>query len=109
MYVISNFKFFNNASGAAESNVLHNPNKSSVLTIEVQASGDIELEIQGLVNTEMVNADYTSLAAIDMNGLSVTKKITKAGIYSFGVDGINMIKAVLTSGSGVTVFGRIGE
>lgn len=109
MNVISNFKFFENASGSAESNVLNNPNKGGVLTIEVQAAGTISLAIQGLVNTELQNPTYTSLAAIDMNALKKATTITKAGIYAFGVDGINKIKAVLTSGSGVTVFGRLGD
>lgn len=110
MYVLGNFAFFKNASSAGESNVLSNPNKGSVLTVEVQGTGTFTLNIQGLVNTEYANPTYTNLAAIVAGKLSKTESITEPGIYWVGVDGVTEIKAVLSSVSGnVTVFGRLGE
>lgn len=110
MYVLKNFVFFEDASSAGESNVLSNPNKASVLTLEVQGTGSFTLNVQGLVNVELANPTYTNLAAIVAEKLSKTESITAPGIYYIGVDGIAQIKATLSSVSGsVTVFGRLGE
>lgn len=110
MYVLGNFVFFKAASSAGESNVLSNPNKGSVLTVEVQGTGTFTLNIQGLVNTELVNSTYTNLAAITAKKLTKVENITEPGIYFIGVDGISEIKASLSNVSGnVTVFGRLGE
>lgn len=110
MYVIGNFVFFENASSAGESNILSNPNKGSVLTVEVQGTGSFKLDIQGLVNTEVANPTYTNLASIVAKTLTKSESITEPGVYWIGVDGVTKIKAVLSSVSGnVTVFGRIGE
>ena len=80
------------------------------MTIEVQGTGALDLEIKGVVDVELDNPTFTSLAAIDMSTLTKTTKITKAGIYSFGVDGIGKIKAVLNStANAITVFGRMGD
>ena len=110
MYNIRNFVFFQDVSSAGESNVWNNPNKGSVMTLEVQGSGALDLEIKGVVNVEYANPTYTPIAAIDMSTLTKAVKITKAGIYSFGVDGIDKIKAVLNSVSGTfTVFAKVGD
>lgn len=110
MNVISNFKFFENASSAGESRIFYNPNKGSVLVLEIQATGDVEIEMQGLVNVELANPNFTSLAAIDLNSLSKTESITKSGIYAFGIDGVSQVRVVVKSITGsVTVFGRLGE
>ena len=110
MNVLKNFAFFKDASSAGESAVLNNPNRGSVLTIEVTGSGSFTLAVKGMVNTENTPPVYTNLAAIDMTTLSKAETITAPGIYAFGVDGINGIKAELSGVSGtVTVFGRIGE
>ena len=110
MYNIRNFVFFQDVSSAGESNVWNNPNKGSVMTLEVQGSGTLDLEIKGVVNVEYANPTYTPIAAIDMSTLTKAVKITKPGIYSFGVDGIDKIKAVLNSVSGTfTVFAKVGD
>ena len=110
MNVLNDFVFFDSATSTGESNILHNPNRGSILTLEVQGSGTFSLTLQGLVNKKIANPSYSTLAAIDISDYSVPDAITKSGIYCFGVDGVNDIKAVISSISGsVTVFGRIGE
>lgn len=110
MNVLKNFVFFRDASSAGESAVLNNPNHGSVLTVEVTGTGSFTLTMQGTVNTENDPMVYSNLAAINMAALAKSETITAPGIYAFGVDGINGIKAVLSGVSGsVTVFGRIGE
>lgn len=110
MNVLKNFIFFKDASSAGESAVLNNPNRGSVLTLEVTGSGSFTLAIKGVVNTENDPPVYSNLAAIDMSALSKTETITAPGIYCFGIDGVVGVKAVLSNVSGsVTVFGKTGE
>lgn len=110
MNVLKNFVFFKDASSAGESAILNNPNRGSILTVEVSGSGSFTLTMKGIVNTENVPPVYSNLAAIDMAALAKTETITAPGIYCFGIDGIVGIKAELSNVSGsVTVFGKTGE
>ena len=110
MNVLKNFAFFKDATASGESAVLNNPNRGSVLTVEVTGSGSFTLTVKGMVNVENDPPVYSNLAAINMATLSKSETITDPGIYAFGVDGVNGIKAELSGVSGtITVFGRIGE
>ena len=110
MNVLKNFVFFKDATSAGESAVLNNPNRGSVLTVEVAGTGSFTLTIKGMVNVENNPPVYSNIAAIDMAALAKLETVTAPGIYCFGVDGVNGIKAVLSGVSGtVTVFGRLGE
>lgn len=111
MNVLKNFKFFEGATSASESEILYNPNRGSILTLEVAGTGTFTITVKGSVNAELSPTAFSNLAAINMGTYVKAATITAPGIYAIGIDGVNAIKAVLsgTSGANITVFGRVGE
>ena len=101
------FPFFRGITGAAESDVFNN-NCYNILTLEVSGTDGIALRVQGCVNIEdsrrnpLSDSELTwfDLAVIDAGDFSVSKSITKNGIYSIGISGTTKIRVVADSVSG---------
>lgn len=110
MRVQINYLFFDAINTSMESNSLLNTYGGSQLVLQVEGDAtSFSLEVQGIVDDS--TKVYRPLAIISNTDFAVSNVISKKGIYTIGVDGINEIKLNLSSISGgaLTVFGKLGE
>lgn len=110
MNVLQNFKFLDNATTTATSNVLYNANKGGLMVLQVDGDATtFSLSVKGLVNNEENN--WYDLAIIKTSDFTITNSITTNGIYNVVIEGVSEIKVVVNSvsGGGINAFGKVGE
>lgn len=107
MKILQSFLFFDGAIETATSNVLfHSSGSDLTIQIDSEIGDTFTLVIEGLANDK--SEEWVVLKGVNMNDFSSTNSITTNGIYSFGVAGINHIRAKITAIDGtLTVFGKL--
>lgn len=109
MQPIVNWSFYKNATAAStEDNMTPFINMTGdVMSVEVRGAATFTLKLQG--RTDLLNGGvWEDLAAIKLSDFSVSTEIKQTGIYEIGIEGLQEIRANITSISGgdLTVLGR---
>ena len=110
--ILNGFLFFDENSTTQYSEELV-CSTAKQLTLSVISDDSVILEIFGLVDYEHgydSGDGWIELAAINASDLSISSKITEAGIYYIPLNGINLV-SITNSGTpgSVTVFGTLTD
>ena len=106
MVIQKNCRFVKNQDSPIVSDIFSNTS-SDLMSLQIDGSFSACLiKLEGRTNSD---AEWTSLAGINLSDFAMAKTFTKAGIYELGIIGIREVRVEVLSVSGgtVSVFGQM--
>ena len=106
MNAIQNFKFFDEAAAAGESNVFISHCYTDA-TIEIKGDATaFNVEVQACIDIE-TEPEWTTLCVVDESNFNTLTSLTAKGLYSFSAMGKSVrVKINSVSGGSLTIVGK---
>lgn len=108
MKPIGNYKFIDKATANTVSNVYTN---TTCDVLGLQIDGTFTSASVILEGKTDVNAEWQTLAVVDLKDFNVVSEMSAKGIFEAGIECINLVRVTASNivGGNLTVFGRFGQ